>query len=236
VAHFYFWSIHDALSARDIARKDPAVWKIPIELSDRAVSSSPGTQLSYLGYDFEVPWTDMDAQRMRRRRDMQIMVFHSGKLILFRTSPPGKSVGTFAAKNCSDRWRNLLVGLSPEVLSSDYAFTRAALEATPAHTDRDAITGRGMRLFTLLLMKSVLILPDEDEVFSLKTDNFEGFEFRSADARPRNRFRVVLFGKRGEVEFDFVESRRGNKITQAEINHVIQSVRRSSADLTAAGQ
>ncbi|HYA34054.1 MAG TPA: hypothetical protein VEF03_00470, partial [Candidatus Binataceae bacterium] len=43
--------------------KDPLLWKIPVPLRDQAISTSPGLKLSYLGYEFEVPWDDVDEER-----------------------------------------------------------------------------------------------------------------------------------------------------------------------------
>jgi hypothetical protein len=46
------------------ARKAPAVARVvPAELKDQSVSQASGARLTYLGYDFEVPWNDLDETR-----------------------------------------------------------------------------------------------------------------------------------------------------------------------------
>lgn len=49
-----------ALETRNIARKMPIVKNVPVELPDLSVSRTPGKKLSYFGYDFEVPWDDIE--------------------------------------------------------------------------------------------------------------------------------------------------------------------------------
>src|SRR2546429_1773968 len=49
-----------ALEARYLARKAPVVRVAPAQLRDFSISRSPGRKLSYFGYEFEVPWNDVD--------------------------------------------------------------------------------------------------------------------------------------------------------------------------------
>ena len=34
--------------------------RVPTDLKDKSVSDAPGEKLSYVGYEFEVPWNDLD--------------------------------------------------------------------------------------------------------------------------------------------------------------------------------
>jgi hypothetical protein len=60
VAYLWFFGTQTffALEALNVARKLPFVKRTPVVLSDVAVSQESGMNLSYFGYDFEVPWTD----------------------------------------------------------------------------------------------------------------------------------------------------------------------------------
>src|SRR5437588_12376816 len=49
-----------ALGVRQLARKTPLVGMAPDQLTDLSISRSQGTKLSYFGYEFEVPWYDID--------------------------------------------------------------------------------------------------------------------------------------------------------------------------------
>ncbi len=54
-----------ALEAHYTARKLPFVRRIPVPLPDLSVSRVAGTTLSYFGYEFEVPWTDIDTEKTK---------------------------------------------------------------------------------------------------------------------------------------------------------------------------
>jgi hypothetical protein len=56
-----------ALEALNVARKLPFVKRTPVVLSDVAVSQESGMNLSYFGYDFEVPWTDLEQGKNHNR-------------------------------------------------------------------------------------------------------------------------------------------------------------------------
>ncbi len=65
------------------ARKAPAVARIvPTELKDQTVSQAPGSRLSYFGYEFEVPWNDIDETQTKfypkDKPTRVVLVFRSG--------------------------------------------------------------------------------------------------------------------------------------------------------------
>ena len=46
-------------------RKMPIASMTPVELTDHRIASGDGPKLSSFGYDFEVPWQDIDTQNVR---------------------------------------------------------------------------------------------------------------------------------------------------------------------------
>jgi hypothetical protein len=59
------WALPVALSF-DAARSFRPITRIvPTDLKDRSVSQTPGKTLSYFGYEFEVPWSDLDENQTR---------------------------------------------------------------------------------------------------------------------------------------------------------------------------
>ena len=43
------------------SQKAPAVARVvPTDLKDHSVSNAPGRKLAYVGYEFEIPWNDLD--------------------------------------------------------------------------------------------------------------------------------------------------------------------------------
>ena len=61
---------------------------VPRELLDHSVASGPVTKLSYFGYEFEIPWNDIDEAKTKSYRDMVVLTFHSGLKLMVGTSPP----------------------------------------------------------------------------------------------------------------------------------------------------
>src|SRR5207253_4753487 len=71
VAYLWFFGFQTliALEARYLTRKAPIVRVAPAQLTDFSISRSPVRKLSYFGYEFEVPWNDVDeAKRSEERR------------------------------------------------------------------------------------------------------------------------------------------------------------------------
>ena len=83
VQTFFIWE------TRRVARKQPVVWTMPAQLSDLSVSRASGKRLSYFGYEFEVPWDDIDQERTRViGTNKAIIAFRSGNAISFWCGPP----------------------------------------------------------------------------------------------------------------------------------------------------
>jgi len=78
VQTFFIWE------TRNAARKEPIAWITPLQLSDLSISQAPGKRLSYFGYEFEVPWDDIDQTQTKViSADKVIIAFHSGNAISF---------------------------------------------------------------------------------------------------------------------------------------------------------
>jgi|SRR5580693_10422272 hypothetical protein len=75
------------LKARYIAWKQTAMNKIPVELTDLSISQADGKKLSYCGYEFEVPWQDIDEAKTRIvSGNKAIVTFRSGNVLLSAAS------------------------------------------------------------------------------------------------------------------------------------------------------
>src|SRR5260370_21578908 len=53
---FFGFATMFAVEARYVGWKMPVVRRTPVELFDLSISQAPGKKLSYLGYEFELPW------------------------------------------------------------------------------------------------------------------------------------------------------------------------------------
>lgn len=90
-----YWIAPVALSFY-AAKKAPLVARIvPTDLKDKSVSEVPGTKQAYFGYDFEVPWSDLDETQTKlypKDKPEKFRVdlhFHSGLRLVVSAAPPG---------------------------------------------------------------------------------------------------------------------------------------------------
>lgn len=218
------------LEARHFARKSPAMWKVPVELVDASISKSPGEKLSYLGCEFEVPWNDLDKQKTRFAGKWQFIYFQSGKRIIFRTFPANARVDGITGsrqKRDPESIRKVRDIYGDETLRSDYAFTRAMLEMTPGNISIFGSRREAFRDSLLLLLKPMTALGSDSGIYNIQTKAFRGFQYGNPQNRPSE---IVdeLFSDHERIEFQFLDCNCKGcdaKISQAEINRVIQTAR-----------
>jgi hypothetical protein len=84
-----------ALSFYEARKVPPVARVVPTDLRDVSVSQAPGRKLLYLGYEFEVPWTDLDETRTKLyptnkpEKTMAVLTFKSGLRLMVMAAPPG---------------------------------------------------------------------------------------------------------------------------------------------------
>jgi hypothetical protein len=212
------------VKGRNLAGKDPALWKTPVALQDLSISSAPGRKVSYLGYEFDLPWNDLDEKKTRLYKGWQSIAFHSGKSIVFAALPP----------SASETELSRLYG--NETKESDYAFVRATLETTPGEIGLFTPKGAAMRGITRLMLKSIDVVANSGQsgIFLIQNKNFRGFQYGNPDSR-QGEIVDDLFADKGRLHFMFCDKKRGG-ISQAEINRVMQSVRPVNDQNSAASQ
>src|SRR5713101_4612556 len=215
------------LETHYVVWKFPLVWKTPMELTDLSISQAPGQRLSYFGYEFEVPWSDLDEGKMKRMGKGQLIAFRSGNAILVLRAAPKEFVQTFLSttKVGPDNVRNLW---GEEALESDYSLHRLILEATPGEVTLFTRREDAVRSSMLVLFKGIMTpRGGESGIFRVRTDKFQGFQYGDPQARPKS-LNVEIFADDGGLGFVFAQRGEGlfPAITQAEINRVIQTVRK----------
>lgn len=206
-------------------RPDPAEWEIPVPLRDLSVSTAPGRKLSYFGYEFEVPWEDLDQQKTRPVGAWQFVAFHSGTSITFYTSATNEFLDGFFGKNSVNK-KNVARLFGDETIQSDYAFQLAMLDTTPGQIGLLTPRWDAVRTIFMLLFKSIDVDANSAQsgMFLLQTKDFRGFQYGNPASHPRV-IEVDLFGSRNRLHFRFREKQGSAGISQPEINRVIQSVR-----------
>jgi hypothetical protein len=204
---------------------------VPRELLDHSVATAPGTKLSYFGYEFEIPWNDIDEAKTKSYRDMVVLTFHSGLKLMVGVSPPKLWLeGIFGKSNTTAVEQSYGV-------HSDYDFLKTMYTSTPDKIHLWAFSPRIHYRETLLLaVKSAAIVPEaETGFFYVGNSTNEGFQEGDPQAwpsnyRPNSRSSVAiqLFSDQGCLNLtlfqkDFLDPAG---VTQADLNRIIQSVQR----------
>jgi hypothetical protein len=213
-----------ALLVRYEYRKLPDIAKTPIALTDLSISTVPHKKVTYFGYEFELPWDDVDESRDKTTGQIHVGAFRSGNAFWFSTFPPKSFVDEVMKTSKLDpqRFRQLY---GDAAFESDYGFNKIMLQATPSEitpfvSQRQAVTGQ-----ILLLLKGISIPKADSGIFSIQTPEFQGFQFESPQSRP---FKITdyLYSDDGGVNVMFLQKAGGSapSISQAEINRVIQSI------------
>lgn len=214
------------------AKKAPAVASIvPRDLTERSVSQTPGTKLSYFGYEFELPWDDLDETQPqlypKEKPNRVVLAFRSGLRVVV-TALPAREWATNLSAEFKVSPQVIESTFGPEAMRSDYEFIKALYEFTPQTmhhwTTSSAVHYREQ---TLLIIKSLAPLKCANSgIFNVQNGDFKGFQQGDPQAR-HDELAVNLYSDESSIEmiFDETKYRKPGGITQPEINRVIQSLR-----------
>ena len=231
-AYLWFFGFQTliVLEARYLTRKTPAVQFAPAPLADSSISPSPGKKLSYFGYEFEVPWTDVDEAKSGPIPDSNKarIVFQSGNtLSVWHGSPRAFLHQVLSNDKINQNTLRRIVG--DDALQSDYALYRTILQMTPDkmtpfESQRDAADQA-----LLLLVKGIgMPLGSESGVFAVSAGEFSGFQFGRA-ANPSAEVSVRLFSDSSSLNFIFNQNTGGpTVISQPDINRILQTLRKAA--------
>ena len=219
------------MEARNIAWKMPVVKKAPVELRDLSVSQAPGKRLSYFGYEFEVPWDDVDQAESRIIGDTKaIVVFRSGNVLSVWSGSPHEFVNMVlsSGKIDGDTFRRIY---GDEALKSDYAFHRIMLETTPGKITPFIPKRQAISKAILLLMKAISTPRGADSgIFAVRAGDLNGFQFGCPQSSASG-FTLELFADSGSLTFIFGQKVNGSTvISQPDINRILQTIRKVPAE------
>jgi hypothetical protein len=218
------------------SRKAPSVARVvPVGLRDQSVSQNPGRKLSYFGYEFELPWSDLDETQTRpypkdKPKSRVDLHFRSGLRLLVTSARPQEFVDGLAEE----------MKVPPQTIessfgSSDYQVIKTIFEFTPVKMNHWSLSARvRAREEFLLLMNSIVPTNSANSgIFNVQNKYSQGFQEGDPRVRPDG-ILVHLFCRQGSIEFIFVQKdyHLPEGITQREINRIIQSVRPDRQDAT----
>jgi hypothetical protein len=230
-----YWVAPVALSFYAARKAPPVARVVPTELEDRSASEAPGAELSYFGYDFEVPWTDLDAAQTKLypkdkpEKTRVDLYFHSGLRLILKALPPREWTSSSDPDiQCVARVVATVFGR--DAMASDYNFVKAIYQFSPDRVHYWALPpGVHYGEQAVLVAKSVMLLkPADTGIFNLQTPSFKGFQ----QGDPRIRQNVLclnLYSDEGSVEFMFDQRNYfGHSVTQPEINRIVQSLHKTA--------
>src|ERR1700683_5853418 len=168
---FFGFQTMSALEVPYECRKLPDVAKTPIALADLSISTVPHKKVTYFGYEFELPWDDVDESKDKTTGQIHVGAFRSGNAFWFSTFPPKTFVNEVmeTSKLRPLGFRQLY---GDAAFESDYGFNKIMLQMTPSKitpfvSRRQAVTGQ-----MLLLIKGISIPRADSGLFSIQTQGF----------------------------------------------------------------
>jgi hypothetical protein len=208
--------------------QSPVAKITPVDLKDLSINEAPGSRLSYFGYKFEVPWTDLDDGKSKSRTNTELLHFRSGMSIFIGSSVPREFVSEVAKRQGGEDVLRRTYG--DEAVASDYNFERAMLAVTPQSVKPFASRTSAVSQALLLLTKSLSVLPPgKSGIFSIRNANFQGFQFGNPAVAPDVVY-IKLFDERGAlgIVLECHASCSAYPIKQADVNRITQSLVRIS--------
>jgi len=205
---------------------------VPQDLHDLSISEAGGRRFAYFGYEFEVPWNDLDEAQTKltpKEKPCRVLLsFRSGLRLMVTAVPPKEWANSLPADfKTSPQVIEAVFG--HEAMQSDYGFVRRLYEFTPAKMHRWSFSPAvHYREGFVLMVKSVALSPWADSgIFHIQNQSFKGFQ----QGEPRGRsVSFLLYSDEGSIEFIFGQKDYKNPagISQSEINRIMQSLRRVS--------
>jgi len=235
------WVVPVALSFDAARNALPFTRIVPTDLKDISASQAPGQTLSYFGYEFEVPWNDLDENQTKVypkdkpekcRADLR---FRSGLRLFIIALPAGEWEDKLATQFKVPRRR-----IEPSFEArSDYSFLKNLYEFTPQKMHYWALSPRvHFRELFLLTMKTAVLLPSANTgIFNLENHDFKGFQEGNPQSR-QDGVEIHLFSDKGSIEMIFYQKDYQNPagVTQPEINRIVQSLHKAPQVGETAGQ
>lgn len=223
-------------SSFNAARKAPFARIVPTDLKDKSVSQAPGTELSYIGYEFEVPWSDLDETQTKLypndkpekcKADLR---FRSGLRLLVTAVPPREWAKTFVTE----------FKMAPQkvdaAIKSDYSFVRNMYEVTPDRMHYWSLSPdvHTREMYWLTIKSVALSNSAASGVFNLQNESYKGFQQGNPQVR-QDGIVVNLYSDEGSVEMILLQKdyKTSTGVTQPEINRIVQSLRKSTQNESA---
>lgn len=227
------------------ARKVPPVANVvPVDLKDHSVSVAKGMTLSYFGYEFEVPWSDLDESKTilypkdKPEKTRVVLTFRSGLRLMLTAVPAREFAGEFATdfKMPAQKFEAVF---GRGAATSDYTFVRNVYEFTPARMHYWALSsGVHYREQMVLMIKSIMLVKEADTgIFCVQNQEYKGFQQGDPKVR-QDKLVLDLYSDDNHPEVIFLQKDYHDSagVTQPEINRIVQSLHRAAPSTVASSE
>jgi len=201
-------------------RNASELWIVPTPLPDLSIDRSPGKRFSYLGYEFESPWTEVKLER--KFESLVLVHFSDGQIISISDGANVLEAMKQARRNGGTDVKNVF---GEQTMNSNYALRSKILYLTP----------RDLRLFStrremvansvLLTLKGIWTTTAKSGLYSFQTDWVRGFQ--EGSPTQDNTVSISAFDAQDREIMLYIgaEPRAANKPSQAAINRILYSLR-----------
>jgi hypothetical protein len=212
-------------TARWEAKKAPQVSVTPRPLADYSVSDAAGTEVSYFGYEFEVPWKTSFKKKAFSTNGIVQLEFESGQNVTFILATNQGGLLTEIVADPTLHMNNLQSVFGDLMNRSAYDQYSALLNATPQSIQAFGPRAEAIRGMALLTIKAIAIGPGlETGAFSFELPDKRGFQV--GDPRKSRRIDLEIYGMGNHhVEIICAIRKDGIWLSQPEINRVLTSLR-----------
>lgn len=228
-----YWIAPIALSFYAAKTAPAAANVVPTDLGDHSVSQAAGLRLSYVGYDFEVPWSDLDDTQTklypqnRAEKNEAVLTFRSGLRMTITAVPARQFVREFSSDfSTGPHLVNASFGRGR--VASDYVVASNIYNFSPATMHYWSLSPEvHYREDVMLSMKSLLPGAAEHGIFNIENAGYRGFQQGNPQVR-QDTLVLNLYADDGSVQIKFSQRDYHNPtgVTQGEINRVVQSLQR----------
>ncbi len=204
------------------ARKVPALKTATQALTDYSVSTSPGTTLSYFGYEFEVPWNTSFRQKLGK--GLVQLQFDSGQNVTFIVPANQSGLLTEMVEDESLKMRDLRLVFGDLMNRSAYDQYGVLLNTTPRSIRAFGPRAEAVRGVTLLTIKAIAFGPGlETGAFSFEVPSKRGFQI--GDPQKSRRVDLEVFDSTGHQIEILCGGANGNVwFSQAELNRILTTL------------
>jgi len=212
------------ITTRMEARKVPAVKIATQALADYSVSDSPGTPLSYFGYEFEVPWNTSFKQKASGKGGLVQLQFDSGQNLTFIVPANQSGLLTEIVQDDSLKMRDLQLVFGDLMNRSAYDQYGALLNTTPQSIRSFGPRAEAVRGITLLTIKAIAFGPGlETGAFSFELPGKRGFQI--GDPQKSRRVDLEVFDSTGHhIEILCGATNGSVRFSQSELNRILTSL------------